>query len=460
VDTLTRENTKLTEALRESESTVKDLNRQSQEWSNIRIEIIGERDALSGRLNEAELALREVHTHLDSVNAALNQSKIDLDARLREKDEEIEGNRRTSQRAIEDLQRALTEVESKSKGESGRLKKKYESELHEFELQVDNLNRANGELSKNSKSFSTRVKDLELALESERRNAQDARDSASAAEKKIITLQSEIESIRILFDGADKARKHAESELHESSSHVNEINITITTLTGEKRRLESDLSMAARERDDAVAARRSFEERVDKLTAELTRVSEQLRSEKEITTKLELTRKQLEVRITEITIRLEEVESTKDGKKTVVKLQARITELEQELEIMTRRERDAVAEIAKLRRQLQDLRTQSEADHRLVIEYSEQINVLQIKITTIKRQLEQSEEVLNITMAKYRKTQQLLEEADRRADRAENNVTVVKRQSIVTSRGAGGGGSSSSRSMSTSSSSSSRLVRS
>jgi len=323
-------------------------------------------------------------------------------------------------------------------------------------VQVDNLNRMNGDLAKNNKSLTTRIKDLELALESERRNAQDARDSASVAEKKVVTLTSEIENIRILFDAADKARKHAESELHESTTQVNQINITITTLTSDKRRLEGELSLAARERDDAVTARRSADERVDKLTLEVARLGEQLRAEKEITTKLESTRKQLEVSIREITIRLEEVESTKDGKKTLVKLQARITELEQELEVMTRRERDAVAEIAKLRRQLMELRTQYESEHTLVIEYSEQINILQVKITTIKRQLEQSEEVLNITMAKYRKTQQMLEEADRRADRAESNMTVVKRQSITTTRGAGGSGSAS-RSMSVSSS---RLVRS
>jgi len=41
-------------------------------------------------------------------------------------------------------------------------------------------------------------------------------------------------------------------------------------------------------------------------------------------------------------------------------------------------------------------------------------------------------------MAKYRKTQALLEEAERRADRAENNVTIVRRQSVNVTRGPGG----------------------
>lgn len=48
------------------------------------------------------------------------------------------------------------------------------------------------------------------------------------------------------------------------------------------------------------------------------------------------------------------------------------------------------------------------------------------------------EEVLNITMNKYRKTQQQLEEAERRADRAEKNMTVNIRHS-TTSLGPGRG---------------------
>jgi len=47
------------------------------------------------------------------------------------------------------------------------------------------------------------------------------------------------------------------------------------------------------------------------------------------------------------------------------------------------------------------------------------------------------EEMLNITMGKYRKTQQLLEEAERRADRA-GGVNVVRYSSTVI--GGGGGG--------------------
>ena len=65
---------------------------------------------------------------------------------------------KNSARAIEELQRTIIEIETKYKSELSRLKKKYESELREFELQVEALSRNNAELSKANKSLSIRVK--------------------------------------------------------------------------------------------------------------------------------------------------------------------------------------------------------------------------------------------------------------------------------------------------------------
>jgi len=53
-------------------------------------------------------------------------------------------------------------------------------------------------------------------------------------------------------------------------------------------------------------------------------VQEQLRLEQDNYSTAESLRKQLEVQLREITIRLDEAESTKDGKKPVAKLQARV----------------------------------------------------------------------------------------------------------------------------------------
>lgn len=65
---------------------------------------------------------------------------------------------KSSARAIEELQRTIIEIESKYKSELSRLKKKHESELREYILQIETLTRTNGDLANANKSLSLRVK--------------------------------------------------------------------------------------------------------------------------------------------------------------------------------------------------------------------------------------------------------------------------------------------------------------
>jgi len=67
-----------------------------------------------------------------------------------------------------------------------------------------------------------------------------------------------------------------------------------------------------------------------------------------------------------------------------------VRELEAELEAEQRRARDLAAENRKLQRLLQEQRQQTEDERRLAAEANEQINQLQARIKTLKRQLEEA----------------------------------------------------------------------
>lgn len=64
--------------------------------------------------------------------------------------------------------------------------------------------------------------------------------------------------------------------------------------------------------------------------------------------------------------------------------------MEAELDAEQRRGRDLTAENRKLQRLLQEIQVQSETDHRLVIELSDSVNTLQLKIKALRRQLEEA----------------------------------------------------------------------
>lgn len=432
-DAAARENKQLTDALREAQSQNKDLTRQVTELLSIRVQLESDRERLSTELIDANEALRDLQLRFETANSSLTQLRIDFEHRLRQKDEEIENIRKSGARGVEELQRTIIEIETKFKSEITRYKKKYETDLRELELQNENLNRANAELAKANKSLANRVKELEVALEDERRSGDDLRGQLTTWDRKRLALQTELEDVRVLLESSERARKNAESALSEASTRVNELTIQITTITADRRRYETDLASLHAEAEEATRYRREAEDRADRLQIEVNRLIEELRREQDNYKSAENVRKQLEVEIREISVRLEEAESfaQREGKRLVAKLQSRLRDVESELEAEQRRGRDVIGENRKLARLLQELRGQADEDHRVATELSETVNTLNLKITVLKRQLVEAEEVVQITMNKYRKAQQQLDDAERRVESAERNITVhVTRPSV------------------------------
>lgn len=127
---------------------------------------------------------------------------------------------------------------------------------------------------------------------------------------------------------AERARKNAENELGDATTRINELTISITSLTGDKRRMEADFQSMHADLDEAINARRGAEERADRLQTEVHRLTEELRQEQDNYKNADALRKQLEIEIREITVRLEEAEAfaQKEGKRLIAKLQARVSE--------------------------------------------------------------------------------------------------------------------------------------
>jgi len=83
----------LLDALREAQSQNKDLSRQVQELTTIRVQLQNERDGLATELSDTKDALKDALARLEAANAALTQLRTDMEHRLREKDDEIDNIR-------------------------------------------------------------------------------------------------------------------------------------------------------------------------------------------------------------------------------------------------------------------------------------------------------------------------------------------------------------------------------
>ena len=90
--------------------------------------------------------------------------------------------------------------------------------------------------------------------------------------------------------------------------------------------MEADISAMQSDLDEAINARRAADERADRLQMQVNGLAGELSQEQENYKNAESLRKQLEIEIREITVRLEEAEAfaQREGKRMIAKLQSRV----------------------------------------------------------------------------------------------------------------------------------------
>ena len=108
-------------------------------------------------LEEAESALEQEENKVLRSQLELSQVKQEIERRIKEKEEELEGLRKTHQRAIESMQSSL-ETETKAKGEAIRHKKKLEADLNELDIALEHANGANSEAQQTIKKYQNNIK--------------------------------------------------------------------------------------------------------------------------------------------------------------------------------------------------------------------------------------------------------------------------------------------------------------
>merc|ERR1711993_77643 len=125
-------------------------------------------------------------------------------------------------------------------------------------------------------------------------------------------------------------------------------------------------------------------------------------------------KKNMECTVKELQVRLDEAEQValKGGRKQVQKLEARLREVENELDSEQRRTSDSIKSARKLERKVKEISYQAEEDKKNLVRIQDLVDKLQVKVKTYKRQSEEAEEVANSNLSKYRKLQHELDEAE------------------------------------------------
>ncbi|XP_067333849.1 myosin-4-like isoform X2 [Channa argus] len=427
VETLKRENknlqqeiTDLTEQLGETSKTIYELDKSKKQTEQEKMEA-------QSSLEEAEASLEHEESKILRVQLELNQVKSEADKRIAEKEEEIEQLKRNSQYITDTMQSNL-DAEVRSRNDALRVKKKMEGDLNEMEIQLSHANRQAADAQKQLRNVQVQLKEAQIHLDDTLRSNDDMKEQVGVTERRSNLMQAEMEELRAALEQTERSRKLAEQELLDASERVQLLHAQNTSLLNSRKKLEADLSQIHGEMDDIVQGAKNAEEKAKKATTDVAMMAEELKKEQDTNAHLERMKKNLEVTVKDLQHRLDEAEilAMKGGKKQIQKLEARVRELENELEVEQRHGSDAGKGVRKLERKIKDLNYQSEEDKKNIIRLQELLDKLQLKVKAYKRQAEEAEEQVNTHLTKLRKVQHELEEAVERANIAESQVNKMK----------------------------------
>uniref|UniRef100_A0A665WXZ4 Myosin heavy chain 7 n=1 Tax=Echeneis naucrates TaxID=173247 RepID=A0A665WXZ4_ECHNA len=423
LETMKRENKNLQEEISDLTEQIGENGKSIHELEKIRKQLEQEKSEIQTALEEAEASLEHEEGKILRAQLEFNQVKADIERKLVEKDEEMEQAKRNQQRIVDTLQSSL-EAETRSRNEALRLKKKMEGDLNEMEIQLSQANRQAAEAQKQLKSLHAHLKDAQLQLDDALRAADDMKENIAIVERRNNLLQAELEELRAALEQTDRSRKLAEQELLD----VSERN---TSLLNQKKKLEADTSQLQTEVEEAVQECRNAEEKAKKAITDAAMMAEELKKEQDTSAHLERMKKNMEQTIKDLQHRLDEAEqiAMKGGKKQVQKLEARVRELEHEVEIEQKKASDAIKGVRKYERRIKELTYQTEEDRKNLVRLQDLVDKLQLKVKSYKRNAEEAEEQANVHLGKFRKLQHELDEAEERADIAESQVNKLRAKS-------------------------------
>uniref|UniRef100_G1PUH7 Myosin heavy chain 8 n=1 Tax=Myotis lucifugus TaxID=59463 RepID=G1PUH7_MYOLU len=391
LETLKRENKNLQQEISDLTEQIAEGGKQIHELEKIKKQVEQEKCDIQAALEEAEASLEHEEGKILRIQLELNQVKSEIDRKIAEKDEEIDQLKRNHVRVVESMQ-SMLDAEIRSRNDALRVKKKMEGDLNEMEIQLNHANRLAAESLRNYRNTQGILKDTQLHLDDALRGQEDLKEQLAMVERRANLLQAEVEELRATLEQTERGRKIAEQELLDASERVQLLHTQNTSLINTKKKLENDVSQLQSEVEEVIQESRNAEEKAKKAITDAAMMAEELKKEQDTSAHLERMKKNLEQTVKDLQHRLDEAEqlALKGGKKQIQKLEARVRELEGEVENEQKRNAEAVKGLRKHERRVKELSYQTEEDRKNVLRLQDLVDKLQAKVKSYKRQAEEA----------------------------------------------------------------------
>merc|ERR1711902_266364 len=253
------------------------------------------------------------------------------------------------------------------------------------------------------------------------------------ANKRLVATDGEFANTKRSLTQLLNEKKMFESKLTELSTKITEITNINVNLTSVKTKLEKDLSLVQHNYEDMARELKLADDRANKAANDAQHFEGLLREESVKVQKLDNVKKALETEVKNMTVRIEEIETTaiSSSKRTIQKMEMRIVELEEFLSKEKAMHVETTTALHKKERSVKELLLQSEEDRKNILILQESLERLNEKIKMYKRQLEEQEAISNSNIMRVKKFQRELEAAEARAEEAESSLNAFRSRARV-----------------------------
>merc|ERR1719336_778935 len=432
-DTLSRDKSKLEDELRSMKAELDALKNRFHEVDVENRKLAHDREELARAYKDSDNAKLKAEGRVKELEDELKKLRSDADHRLNAKDNDAMAMKKKLTMEIESLTVRLQETESRLRNEVEKMKKKMSVTIAELEMSLDASNKANVQLQNSSKAQATKIMELTQIIDKTTLKYNEAMGQLDGSNKRLAAVDGEFANTKRSLTQLLNEKKMFESKLTELSTKITEITNINVNLSSVKTKLEKDLSVVQHSYEDMARELKLADDRANKAANDAQHFEGLLREESVKVQKLDNVKKALETEVKNMTIRIEEIETTaiSSSKRTIQKMEMRIVELEEFLSKEKAMHVETTTALHKKERSVKELLLQSEEDRKNILILQESLERLNEKIKMYKRQLEEQEAISNSNIMRVKKFQRELEAAEARANEAESSLNSFRSQQRV-----------------------------
>uniref|UniRef100_A0A8C1VGU5 Myosin, heavy chain 10, non-muscle n=1 Tax=Cyprinus carpio TaxID=7962 RepID=A0A8C1VGU5_CYPCA len=420
-----------------------DLDHQRQIVSNLEKkqkkfdQMLAEEKTISARYAEerdrAEAEAREKDTKALSMARALDEAleaKEEferLNKQLRAEMEDLMSSKDDVGKNVREMEAEL-EDERKQRALAVAAKKKLEMDLKDVEAQIEAANKARDEAIKQLRKLQAQMKDYQRELEEARASRDEIFAQSKENEKKLKSLEAEILQLQEDLASSERARRHAEQERDELADEISNSASGKAALLDEKRRLEARIAQLEEELEEEQSNMELLNDRFRKTTMQVDSLNTELAGERSAAQKSENARQQMERQNKDLKTKLQELEGSIKSKfkASIAALEAKIIQLEEQLEQEAKERAAANKIVRRTEKKLKEVFMQVEDERRHADQYKEQMEKANSRMKQLKRQLEEAEEEATRANASRRKLQRELDDATEASEGLSREVNTLK----------------------------------